>query len=88
MGEAADGASALAAARELEPDVILLDVQLPDANGFDICEFLCGTSTPPSIVLVSSRDASDYNGLIDTSRARGFISKADVSGDAIRALLV
>jgi DNA-binding NarL/FixJ family response regulator len=87
VGEAADGASALAAARALGPDVVLLDVQLPDANGFDICEFLCATSPPPSIVLVSTRDAFDYNGLIDRSLARGFISKADLSGDAIRALL-
>jgi DNA-binding NarL/FixJ family response regulator len=87
VGEAADGASALAAARTLGPDVVLLDVQLPDANGFEICEFLCGTKSPPSIVLVSTRDASDYNGLIETSPARGFISKADLSGDALRALL-
>lgn len=87
VGEATDGATALAAARALGPDVVLLDVQLPDANGFDICELLCTTSPPPSIVLVSSRDASDYNGLIDKSLARGFISKADLSGEAIRALL-
>jgi DNA-binding NarL/FixJ family response regulator len=87
VGEAADGASALAAARELGPDVVLLDVQLPDANGFDICEFLCGSDPQPSIVLVSSRDAADYNGLIDRSPARGFISKADLSGEALRTLL-
>ena len=87
VGEAPDGASALSAARRHKPDIVLRDVQLPDANGFDICEFLCGDGAPPRIVLVSSRDASDYNGLIQTSHARGFISKADLSGDTLRAVL-
>ncbi|HLE99717.1 MAG TPA: response regulator transcription factor [Gaiellaceae bacterium] len=87
VGEAEDGASALEAARQLKPDVVLLDVQLPDANGFDICEFLCGSGPWPEVVLVSSREASDYNGLLQSSHARGFISKAELSGDALRALL-
>jgi DNA-binding NarL/FixJ family response regulator len=88
VGEAEDGESALEAVRALEPDVILLDVQLPDANGFELCDLICAhSSLRPSIVLVSSRDAADYNGLIDTSPAQGFISKADLSGDAFRALL-
>jgi DNA-binding NarL/FixJ family response regulator len=87
VGEAEDGESALAAVRTLSPDVILLDVQLPDANGFELCDLICANGSLPSIILVSSRDAADYNGLIDTSPARGFISKADLSGDAFRALL-
>jgi DNA-binding NarL/FixJ family response regulator len=88
VGEAEDGESALEAVRTLSPDVILLDVQLPDANGFDLCALMCANpSRLPSIVLVSSRDAADYHGLIDTSPARGFISKADLTGDAVRALL-
>jgi DNA-binding NarL/FixJ family response regulator len=86
VGEAADGAAAVAAYRVLRPDVILLDVQLPDANGFDLCEFLCEDALP-SIVLVSSRDAADFDGLVEKGPARGFISKADLSGDALRALL-
>lgn len=87
VGEANDAASALTAAHDLKPDIVLLDVQLPDATGFDVCEFLCGEHPLPDIVLVSSREASDYNGLIQTSHARGFISKADLSGEALRALL-
>ncbi|MGH3133182.1 MAG: response regulator, partial [Gaiellaceae bacterium] len=87
VGESPDGTSALEAVRELEPDVILLDVQLPDANGFDLCAFMCEMGPHPSIVLVSSRDAVDYSGLIDSSPALGFISKADLSGEAVRALL-
>jgi DNA-binding NarL/FixJ family response regulator len=88
VGEAEDGESALEAVRTLAPDVILLDVQLPDANGFDLCGLMCANPPHlPSIVLVSSRDAADYDGLIDTSPAKGFISKADLTGDAVRALL-
>ena len=88
VGEAEDGASALAAARRLHPDVVLLDVQLPDATGFEICEFLCEDGPWPSIILVSSREAADYDGLLESSPARGFISKADLSGDTVRELLV
>jgi DNA-binding NarL/FixJ family response regulator len=87
VGEAEDGATALTANRLLKPDIVLLDVQLPDANGWDLCEFLCEIQPRPAIVLVSSRDASDFNGLVDKGPARGFIAKADLSGDALRAAL-
>ena len=87
VGEAETGASALAANKTLKPDIVLLDVQLPDANGFDLCEFLCEIQPRPDIVLVSSRDASDYDGLVERGPARGFIAKADLSGDALRAVL-
>ena len=87
VGEAGDGASALAAAGALEPDVVLLDVQLPDATGFEVCELLCSSACRPRIVLVSTREAADYDGLIQASHARGFITKADLSGDALRELI-
>lgn len=89
VGEAADGRSALDAVSTLLPDVILLDVQLPDTDGFRLCELLCSYDgdRQPSIILVSSREAADYDGLIDRSPARGFISKADLSGESFRALL-
>lgn len=87
IGEVEDGASAIQAARSLAPDVVLLDVQLPDASGFEICEELCSSNRRPSIVLVSTREASDYDDLIRKSHARGFISKADLSGEAVRELL-
>jgi len=85
IGEAEDGQSALSAIDTLTPDVVLLDVQLPDMDGFAVLEQL-GPDTP-QVVLVSSREASDYNGLIGASGARGFIAKAELTGAAVRLLL-
>jgi DNA-binding NarL/FixJ family response regulator len=87
VGESEDGASALEAARTLRPDVVLLDVQLPDFDGFEVAARLRAAGVPSSIVLVSSRDASDYGRDIASSGAAGFVPKGELSGSAIRALL-
>src|SRR5207248_10253958 len=60
VGEAADGASALDAVRELQPDVVLLDIRLPDVDGFQVAERLAANGAAPAIVLTSSRDRSDF----------------------------
>lgn len=86
VGEAGDGASAIAEAERLRPDVVLLDIRLPDMDGFDVARRLTGDSAP-AVVLVSSRDASDYGSRIERSPAAGFIPKADLSGAALEALL-
>ena len=86
VGEAVDGAAGLAALRRLRPDIVLLDVQLPDMTGFDVC-VECGDLETTSIVLTSSRDAMDFGSLIESSGARGFVAKAELSGAAISALL-
>lgn len=85
VGEAADGVSALSAVRDLQPDVVLLDVQLPDLNGFEVAEALAGEST--EIVLISSRDATSYRSRLRRSRARGFIAKADLTAEGVNELL-
>jgi two-component system nitrate/nitrite response regulator NarL len=86
VGEAADGASALAAAAALRPDAVLLDVGLPDIDGFAVAERLAADGTP-GIVLVSSRDRGAYSTRIASSVAIGFIAKAELDGDGLRALL-
>ena len=88
VGEAADGASALEQAARLHPNVVLLDVQLPDMSGFDVCAALSSANgSGPAVVLVSSRDAADYGDLIARCGAAGFVPKAELSGVALRALL-
>jgi DNA-binding NarL/FixJ family response regulator len=87
VGEAEDGASALAAADELEPDRVLLDIELPDLDGFEVARRLLAISPDLQIVLVSSRDESQYGPLIRTSGARGFVAKGELSGTAIGSLL-
>lgn len=88
IGEVADGRSALAAIAALEPDLVLLDVQLPDMSGFDVCAALEQRDVPPpEIVLVSSRDVTDYGELVELSCACGFVEKGELSSDAVVALL-
>ncbi len=87
MGEAAGGAEAIRASRDLRPDVVLLDVQLPDIDGFEVAASLATQATPPVVVLVSSRSRADYGTRIDDCGAGGFIAKSELSGPAVRRLL-
>jgi DNA-binding NarL/FixJ family response regulator len=88
VGELADGASVVETVLELEPDVVLLDVQLPDMTGFDVCARLeTADASTVQVILVSSRDVTDYGELVDVSCACGFVPKGELSGDTIAALL-
>lgn len=87
VGEASDGNSALAAAEELEPDLVLLDVQLPDLDGFEVSRRLRADGGGPAVVMTSSRDACDYGTLAVDSGASGFVAKAELTGAALEALL-
>jgi DNA-binding NarL/FixJ family response regulator len=87
VGEAADGESGLAAAARLRPGLVLLDIQLPDLDGFAVARRLSQAGDPPVVVLVSSRDRSAYRRRLADSPARGFVAKSDLSGAAIAALV-
>jgi DNA-binding NarL/FixJ family response regulator len=86
VGEADDGASALAAVDELRPELVLLDILLPDTDGFAVAERLAENHAAPLVVLTSSREAADFGGRLERSPARGFIHKDDLSGAALAAL--
>ena len=86
VGEAGDGTAALAAVRELRPDVVLIDVQMPGLDGFEVAARLTAEDGP-AVVMVSSRDGADFGRLVEQSGARGFIGKLDLSGPALDALL-
>jgi DNA-binding NarL/FixJ family response regulator len=87
VGEAGDGRGAIAASLDLRPDVVLLDVALPDLDGFAVAVALAEQDAPPAVVLVSSRSRADYGGQIGASPVCGFIAKSELSGDALRSLL-
>ena len=87
VGEAEDGEGALAAVPELNPDLVLLDVQLPDVDGFSVAARLTAARAAPAVVLTSSRDGADFGSLVAQSGAKGFVPKAELSGAAIAALL-
>ena len=86
IGEAQDGASGLAAATVMRQAVVLLDVQLPDFDGFDVATRLTSQADGPAVVLTSSRAASSA-GWIARAGARGFLAKDELSGPALDALL-
>ena len=87
VGEAADGRSGLAAAAALAPDVVLLDIGLPDVDGFTVAERLAATTPGASVVLISSRDHETYRDRVRTSPAAGFIAKDRLDGAVLRSLV-
>jgi DNA-binding NarL/FixJ family response regulator len=87
VGEASTGFAGITAAAELRPDVVLLDVMLPDLDGFAVCERMTIDDVALDVVLMSSRDVSNYRQSLERSKARGFIPKGELSGAAVTALL-
>ena len=87
VGEADDAASAVEEARRLQPDIILLDIQLPDADGVQVSSEIGTENGRPEIVLVSSRDASYLAGALSECPACGFITKSELSGAELRKLI-
>jgi two-component system nitrate/nitrite response regulator NarL len=83
VGEADDGASALVAVDELRPELVLLDVVLPDTDGFAVAELLSAAGAGPVVVLTSSREATDFGRRLTRSPARGFIHKDELSAPAL-----
>jgi two-component system, NarL family, nitrate/nitrite response regulator NarL len=87
IGEAETGSAAVLAVDRLDPDVVLLDIALPDIDGFEVCARITSAGLArPVVVLTSSRDADAYLGRLDASAARGFLPKVNLTGAALAAV--
>jgi DNA-binding NarL/FixJ family response regulator len=86
VGEAADGASAVRDAEELKPEIVLLDVHLPDFDGFEVARRLASFRRPPTVILTSSRE--DYASLVEGSAAHAFVLKDELSGETLATALM
>ena len=82
-----DGEGALDAVERLHPDLVLLDVQLPGMDGFEVAERLASNAQPPRVVLISSRRRSSYEVRLPGAPVAGFLGKDELSGAALAALL-
>lgn len=87
VGEAEDGAGAVAAAARLRPEIVLLDIQLPDLDGFAVAERIANDGVPSTIILVSSRDVTSFRRRLAANPAWSFIPKNELSGEAVTAAL-
>ena len=87
VGEAEGGAQALEMARRLRPKIVLLDVNLPDIDGFEVARELSAHKPAPAIVLTSSHDREDFGDSLPHSGAAGFVPKDELSGAAVAALV-
>jgi DNA-binding NarL/FixJ family response regulator len=83
VGEAADGHEAIREAGVLRPSLVVLDVRLPDLDGFEVARRLLALPAAPAVVLVSTREAADYGRRIVDSGAVGFITKSRLSAGTL-----
>jgi two-component system nitrate/nitrite response regulator NarL len=86
VGEAADSAAALEAARQLAPQLVLVDVHLPGADGFELTARLEALPNPPVVVLTSTRDRADIESRVAECGACGFVPKSELCREAIEEL--
>jgi len=87
VAEADDGASGIAQVRAWRPHVVLVDVLLPDIDGFAVAELLCQEPERPVVVLTSSREAAEFATRLARTTAKGFLHKGDLSGAALSAIV-
>jgi DNA-binding NarL/FixJ family response regulator len=87
VGEAIDAASAVTAAASLQPDVVLLDIVLPDRSGLQVAEDLADAPGPPRVILISSRSRSDFGAAFEWPRGCDFIPKHQLTGALLTELL-
>ena len=86
-GVASSSSEAVAMIEQLRPDVALLDIDLGSESGFEVARLLQRQPTSCQVILISTHAEQDYRDLIAQSPALGFISKTNLSADAVRHLM-
>jgi DNA-binding NarL/FixJ family response regulator len=86
-GVASTGADALRNVDTLTPDVVLVDVSLGKESGFELAQLLAEHDHGAAVILISTRSELDLADLVASSPAAGFLSKSELSADAIRRVL-
>lgn len=87
VAEAGNGVNGIEQAKKHRPDLVLVDVQLPDFDGFEVADRLSRLEVASEVILTSSLDGTDFGALVAGSSTLGFIAKAELSAPAIEALL-
>jgi DNA-binding NarL/FixJ family response regulator len=89
VGVATTSAEALQRVKELQPEVVLVDIMLGDESGFDLARRLAGQNQPGglTVILISTHPETDFADLIAESPAAGFVPKPALSAEAIRRIV-
>ena len=83
VGEAHDGKSAVQLAAQVEPDLVLLDIVMPEMNGLEVAAALNRFAKPPHIVFLSMHDSASYRTAARELGALGYIGKGDFVVDLV-----
>lgn len=88
IGEAATGRAAVASAAELVPDVVLMDIRMPDMDGIAATELICGghTAGRPRVLILTTFEEDEYVVAALRAGASGFIGKGAEPEDIVRAV--
>jgi DNA-binding NarL/FixJ family response regulator len=84
IGEAADGGNAVRLVRELGPDVVLVDIRLPDGNGIDVARRILALETPPTVLVLSAYDDEHYVRAALAAGVSGYLLKTIPADELVR----
>lgn len=83
VGEAENGEQGVQMAAELRPDLILMDVQMPGINGLEATRLITSRDDPPVVLVMSTHESGNYEGLAQKAGAIDFVPKSQFSMDVL-----